>query len=156
MNGIILTTDYISWVGHWWLGFQDTWPSYIIAHWGWLEDPQRDSRHSGGASSTHYLLSFQTDTEASQPFTEVTLQMSQSKIPTIPFVLPLYHKMEQHLIATSASWDKSFKIQHAAEKGLEKLRKYSIPAKLHHSYIIGTSKSLPCCIDPTIECTLSF
>ena len=75
---------------------------------------------------------------SSQAFTEVTLQMSQSKVPTISFVLPLYHKMEQHLmtVATSAV---SYKIQHAAETGLAKLRKYSIPAKLHHSYIVGTS-----------------
>ncbi|KAF8632686.1 hypothetical protein AX15_001739 [Amanita polypyramis BW_CC] len=73
-----------------------------------------------------------------EPFTKVTLQMSQSKIPTIPFILPLYHKMEQHLVTVSASWDMSFKIQHAAKHGLEKLRKYTIPAKLHHSYIIRT------------------
>lgn len=64
--------------------------------------------------------------------------MSQSKIPTIPFVLPLYHKMEHHLIAISTSHDRSYKIRHAAEMGFAKLRKYSIPAKLHHSYIIGT------------------
>jgi len=36
----------------------------------------------------------------------------------------------------------SFKIQHAAEKGLAKLRKYSIPAKLHHAYIVGTGTFL--------------
>ncbi|KAF8232856.1 hypothetical protein L208DRAFT_1269854 [Tricholoma matsutake] len=29
-------------------------------------------------------------------------------------------------------------VQHAVNKGLDKLRKYSVPAKLHHSYIIGT------------------
>ena len=95
---------------------------------------------------SHYLPSF-TNT-ASQPFTEVTPQMSQSKIPTIPFILPLYHKMEQHLITVSASWDMSFKIQRAAKHGLEKLRKYTIPAKLHHSYIIRTSK---CTIDPNVN-----
>lgn len=62
--------------------------------------------------------------------------------------------MEQHLVTASASWDKSLKIRHAAEEGLEKLRKYSIPAKLHHSYITGTSKSLPSIIDPAIKRTL--
>ncbi len=76
---------------------------------------------------------------SSQPFTEVTLQMSQSKVPTISFILPLYHKMEQHLMAVVTSSAVSYKIQHAAETGLAKLRKYSIPAKLHHSYIVGTS-----------------
>ena len=80
-----------------------------------------------------------------QPFAEVTLevtlQMSHSKVPTIPFVLPLYQKMEHHLKAVSFSLEHSFKVQHAAEKGLEKLRKYSAPAKLHHTYILGTGKS---------------
>jgi hypothetical protein len=68
--------------------------------------------------------------------------MSQSKVPTIPFVLPLYHKMEQHLVAIATSWDRSCKVQEAAEQGLAKLRKYSIPAKAHHSYVIGTSESI--------------
>jgi hypothetical protein len=76
----------------------------------------------------------------SQPFTEVTLQMSQSKVPTLSFVLPLYHKMEQHLTAVATSLTVSYRIQHAAERGLAKLKKYSIPAKLHHSYIVATSK----------------
>jgi len=72
-----------------------------------------------------------------QPFLEVTLQMSHNKIPTIPFVLPVYHKMEKHLEAVSTSWEHSFKIQHASEQGLAKLRKYFIPAKLHHSIFWG-------------------
>ena len=38
-----------------------------------------------------------------QQFTEVTLQMSHSKVPMIPFVLPLYQKMEKHLEAFSLS-----------------------------------------------------
>ena len=75
-----------------------------------------------------------------QPFTEVTLQMSHSKVPTIPFVLPLYQKMEKHLEAVSISWEHSFKIQRAARQGLTKLSKYFTPAKLQHSYIIGTGK----------------
>jgi hypothetical protein len=75
-----------------------------------------------------------------QPFTEVTLQMLHSKVPTIPFVLPLYQKREKHLEAVSISWEHSFKIRRAAGQGLAKLRKYSTPAKLHHSYILGTGK----------------
>jgi hypothetical protein len=66
--------------------------------------------------------------------------MSQGKVPTILFVLPLYQKMEKHLKAVSVSWTHSFKIQCAAKQGLAKLRKYSIPAKLHHSYIVGTGR----------------
>jgi len=75
-----------------------------------------------------------------QPFTKVTLQMSHNTVPTIPFVLPLYQKMDKHLEAVSISWKHSFKIQEAARQGLAKLRKYSTPAKLHHSYILGTGK----------------
>jgi len=115
-----------------------------------MEDFGRNCRCSGGALLTSLLASFTN--VASQPFTKVTLQMSQSNVPTIPFVLPLYHKMEQHLTAVSTSWDKSFKIQHAAEKGLVKLRKYSVPAKGHHSYIIGTSELIFCSIYPIIRC----
>jgi hypothetical protein len=63
--------------------------------------------------------------------------MSHSQVPTIPFVLPLYQKMEKHLEAVLISWEHSFKIQQAAEQGLVKLRKYSIPTKLHHSYSIS-------------------
>jgi len=67
--------------------------------------------------------------------------MSHNDVPTIPFVLPLYQKMEKHLEAVSISSGHSLKIQHAAEQGLEKLRKYSTPAKLHHYYILGTGMS---------------
>ena len=47
--------------------------------------------------------------------------------------------MEQHLKAVSIDPGVTFKVQHAVDKGLEKFRKYSIPAKLHHSNILGTS-----------------
>ncbi|KAF8238033.1 hypothetical protein L208DRAFT_1375355 [Tricholoma matsutake] len=56
----------------------------------------------------------------------------------ILFVLPLYQKMEKHLEVVSISWEHSFKMQHAVGQGLTKLRKYSTPEKLHHSYILWT------------------
>jgi hypothetical protein len=68
--------------------------------------------------------------------------MSQNKVPTIPFVLPLYHKMEKHLEAISTDLGVTFKVQYAVEKGLEKLRKYSVPAKVHYSYILATGMFL--------------
>jgi len=46
--------------------------------------------------------------------------------------------MEQHLEAVSTDPDVTFTVQHAVDKGLDKLKKYSDPAKLHHSYILGT------------------
>lgn len=64
--------------------------------------------------------------------------MSNSKVPTISFVLPLYHKMEKHLEAVASFMESSFNIRNAAECGLEKLKKHSGPAKTHHSYVIGT------------------
>jgi len=54
--------------------------------------------------------------------------------------------MEQHLEAVLTNSGVMFMVQHAVNKGLDKLRKYSVPAKLHHSYIIGTSMFL-CLID---------
>jgi hypothetical protein len=53
--------------------------------------------------------------------------------------------MEKHLkaITTANSWEHTFKIQHAAKQGLQKLEKYSTVAKFHHSYILGTGAS--CC-----------
>ena len=59
--------------------------------------------------------------------------------------------MEKHLEAVSTSWEHSYKIQNAAEQGLAKLRKYAISAKLHHSYIVGTGKSLRYSLNPTGE-----
>jgi hypothetical protein len=44
--------------------------------------------------------------------------------------------MEKHLEVVSTSWEHLYKIQLAAEQGLAKLRKYTIPGKLHHSYIV--------------------
>ena len=41
------------------------------------------------------------------------------------------------------SVDKSWRVQHASEVGLKKLRKYSVPAMAHHTYVVGTSKSCP-------------
>ena len=77
--------------------------------------------------------------------------MSHSKVPTIPFVLPLYHKIEKHLEAVLTSWEHLYKIQNTAEQGLAKLRKYAIPAKLHHSYIVGAGKLLHHSLNPTGE-----
>ncbi len=67
--------------------------------------------------------------------------MSHSKSPTIPFVLPLYYKMQQHLQAVVDSPHYSFTLQSAAEKGLEKLEKYFSIAREHHAYILGTGVS---------------
>jgi hypothetical protein len=52
--------------------------------------------------------------------------------------------MEKHLkaITTANSWEHTFKIQHAAKQGLQKLEKYSTVAKIHYSYILGTGASL--------------
>ena len=66
--------------------------------------------------------------------------MSQNKVPTIPFILPLYQKMETHLEAILTAPDTTFKVQHAVDEGLKKNWKYSVPAMEHHPYILGTSK----------------
>lgn len=58
--------------------------------------------------------------------------------------------MERHLEAVSMDPGVPFKVRCAVDKGLEKLRKYSIPAKAHHSYILGTSTFL-CLINLNIN-----
>lgn len=68
--------------------------------------------------------------------------MSHSKVPTIPFVLPLYYNMQQHLQTVINSLNYSFTLQSAAEKGLEKLEKYFAIAKEHHAYIMGTGEAM--------------
>jgi hypothetical protein len=60
--------------------------------------------------------------------------------------------MEKHLkaITTANSWEHTFKIQHAAKQGLQKLEKYSTVAKIHHSYILGTGVSR-CALSSEVE-----
>ncbi|KAJ3753352.1 ribonuclease H-like domain-containing protein, partial [Lentinula raphanica] len=71
-------------------------------------------------------------------FTSVTLQMSRSDTPTIPYVLPMYRHMEVTLQELETDVALSFSIQTAITVGLEKLAKYHELAKRNQFYIIAT------------------
>ncbi|KAJ7721351.1 hypothetical protein DFH07DRAFT_760491 [Mycena maculata] len=59
-----------------------------------------------------------------QLFTQVTLQMSKSSTPTLPWVLPMYRKMAEHLTTTRDNENVLQSLRVAAGAGLEKLQMY--------------------------------
>ncbi|KAF8997989.1 hypothetical protein BDQ17DRAFT_1248009 [Cyathus striatus] len=66
--------------------------------------------------------------------------MSASRYPTIPFVLPLYEMMDEHLWSIERNTQLPFHFQIAASVTHEKLEKYRSQAVVNQYYIIGTSK----------------
>ncbi|KAH7870481.1 uncharacterized protein C8R40DRAFT_639107 [Lentinula edodes] len=73
-----------------------------------------------------------------EPFTHVTLIMSRTSQPTIPFVLPAYHQLDTHLEAKSTETSLPKILTNAASVGLEKLRKYKRLADGNRFYVLGT------------------
>ncbi len=65
--------------------------------------------------------------------------MSHSKTPTLPWVLPLYEMMREHLLDTIAAPQQSPKISSAASMGLTKLDSYYFKAKFNQYNILATS-----------------
>ncbi|KAF7360904.1 Dimer-Tnp-hAT domain-containing protein [Mycena sanguinolenta] len=58
------------------------------------------------------------------PFTKVTLQMSKSSTPTLPWVIPMYEKMLEHLREHVSNNDLSLSLREAVGAGLTKLEEY--------------------------------
>ncbi|KAF8202641.1 hypothetical protein K438DRAFT_1716386, partial [Mycena galopus ATCC 62051] len=71
-------------------------------------------------------------------FTNVTLQMSKSKTPTLPWVLPMYEQMLQHLTKTSEDAGLPAALRLAAGAGLVKLKHYYNKAQNCQFYVIAT------------------
>ncbi|KAJ7348431.1 hypothetical protein DFH08DRAFT_698294 [Mycena albidolilacea] len=71
-------------------------------------------------------------------FTNVTLQMSKSKTPTLPWVLPMYEQMLQHLTKASEDAGLPSALQLAAGAGLVKLKHYYNKAQNCQFYVIAT------------------
>ncbi|KAF8978236.1 hypothetical protein BDQ17DRAFT_1427448 [Cyathus striatus] len=67
-----------------------------------------------------------------------TQQLSISRCPTIPFVLPIYDSLERHLTAASVSSDLAMELCMAAGVGKMKLLKYKWNAVTNYNYILGT------------------
>ncbi|RXW12861.1 hypothetical protein EST38_g12992, partial [Candolleomyces aberdarensis] len=75
-----------------------------------------------------------------EPFTTATLQLSSSRCPTIPFVLPIYDALEKHLSQIIGDTSRySMSIRSAVSIGKSKLMKYKTLAVGNHNYILGTA-----------------
>jgi hypothetical protein len=74
-------------------------------------------------------------------FNEATLKVSASKTPTISYVLPLFHGLEQHLLQTKRTTT-NLHIRHACTAALAKLVKYKEKADRNWKLILGTGMSL--------------
>jgi len=64
--------------------------------------------------------------------------MSRASIPTIPFVLPAYEKMDRHLLRVSKGATYGPALRHAALAGRGKLLKYKTLAENNQFYTIAT------------------
>ena len=73
-------------------------------------------------------------------FNEAMLKVSASKTPTIPYVLPIFYGLEQHLVKTKAASAKAH-IRHACSVALAKPRKYKFRADRNYNLILGTGMS---------------
>ena len=70
--------------------------------------------------------------------------MSQASQPTIPWVLPLYVKMERHLRATiNNRTSVHIRIRQGAETVLVKLLKYKKFTDTNQFYTLGTGSYIP-------------
>lgn len=78
------------------------------------------------------------NTDNKKPFTQVTLRMSSSTHPTLPFVLPFYLQLDRHMIRIAQNNEYSPDIRTAAKAGREKLLKYKDPAFKNQYYILAT------------------
>lgn len=75
-------------------------------------------------------------------FTKVTLQMSRSNTPTLPWVLPMYEMMLKHLREYKNSELAAFApLRDAATAGLLKLEKYYDEARKCQFNVVATCKS---------------
>ena len=64
--------------------------------------------------------------------------MSSSTHPTLPFVLPFYQQLDQHMIRTAENNKYGTDVRAAAKAGREKLLKYKEPAFKNQYYILAT------------------
>jgi hypothetical protein len=64
--------------------------------------------------------------------------MSRSSQPTIPFVLPLYEKMNAHILTAINNKNNHLKIRQGARSAQEKLLKYKGKAETNQFYTIAT------------------
>ncbi|KAF4612503.1 hypothetical protein D9613_012755 [Agrocybe pediades] len=71
-------------------------------------------------------------------FTKATLKMSQSSVPTIPYVLPIYESMRSRFNQLLSNPKAPLRIRLAAKPALAKLEKYRAKATENQFYKLGT------------------
>ncbi|KAF7362862.1 Dimer-Tnp-hAT domain-containing protein [Mycena venus] len=98
---------------------------------------ERDELHPLLLSDEHWKL-LEALGGILKVFTKVTLQMSKSSTPTLPWVLPMYEKMLVHLWSTRADEKILQPLRVAASAGLEKLEMYYAKARACQFNIIVT------------------
>ncbi|KAJ7049547.1 hypothetical protein C8F01DRAFT_960568, partial [Mycena amicta] len=77
-----------------------------------------------------------------EAFTDVTLQMSHSSTPTLPWVLPMFEEMLDHLNTCRDNPDLPYTLRTAATAGLGKLKQYYDLAQKSQFNTIATRTSL--------------
>lgn len=71
-------------------------------------------------------------------FTKVTLYMSRSNTPTLPWAIPMYHCMQTALQSAASDKGINQKLQQACAVGLRKLRHYFRMAQRNHFNTLAT------------------
>ncbi|KAJ7845222.1 hypothetical protein B0H14DRAFT_2358217 [Mycena olivaceomarginata] len=102
---------------------------------------ERDELHPLVLSDDHWKL-LEALRESLKVFTKVTLQMSKSSTPTLPWVLPMYEKMLVHLRSTRDDEKILRPLRVAVSAGLEKLETYYSKARACQFNVIATGKLL--------------
>ncbi|KAJ6464225.1 hypothetical protein DFH09DRAFT_1489009, partial [Mycena vulgaris] len=98
---------------------------------------ERDELHPLVLSEEHWKL-LEALGEILKVFTKVTLQISKSSTPTLPWVLPMYEKMLVHLRSTRDDEKILQPLRVAASAGLEKLETYYAKARACQFNVIAT------------------
>ncbi|KAE9399170.1 hypothetical protein BT96DRAFT_745905, partial [Gymnopus androsaceus JB14] len=102
----------------------------------WVFDPSHKDLRELNLSPADWKKLEQLETILNV-FTEVTLQMSRTDTPTLPWVLPMYCRMEKHL-TTVANSDLPCSFHEAARAGLAKLDTYHKLAKGNQFCVVAT------------------
>lgn len=68
--------------------------------------------------------------------------MSHSSVPTLPWVLPLYHMIRKELLEASENMDLPNSIREGALAAIVKLDKYFVKAKDNQYVKLATRKSI--------------
>ena len=106
----------------------------------------QDRVASWGASINSILIACVISSIRLQVFTKVTKEMSRSRTPTLPYVLPMYEHMFKNLDAYARDEKISPDLRNAAAAGLRKLNEYYNLAQASQFTLLATSTLLHCTV----------